>query len=50
MDFGSMCMHYFQKKESEARLFIDIASPSMRKIAIAIPDFKYIGKKMNTQT
>jgi TolB protein len=34
----------FQKKESEARLYIDITSPSMRKIAIAIPDFKYIGE------
>jgi TolB protein len=35
----------FHKKESEARLYIDITSPSMRKIAIAIPDFKYIGEK-----
>ena len=34
----------FHKKESEARLYIDITSPSMRKIAIAIPDFKYIGE------
>ena len=34
-----------QTKDSEARLYIDITSPSMRKIAIAIPDFKYIGEK-----
>ncbi|MBE9593707.1 MAG: Tol-Pal system beta propeller repeat protein TolB [Proteobacteria bacterium] len=34
-----------QKREGEARLYIDITSPSMRKISIAIPDFKYMGKK-----
>ena len=34
-----------QTKEAEARLYIDITSPSMRKISIAIPDFKYIGEK-----
>ncbi|RLB13542.1 MAG: hypothetical protein DRG35_06760, partial [Deltaproteobacteria bacterium] len=37
----------FQKEESEARLYIDITSPSMKKIAIAIPDFKYLGGKKN---
>jgi len=35
----------FQKKEAEARLYIDITSPSMRKISIAIPDFKYLNKE-----
>jgi len=34
-----------QKREGEARLYIDITSPSMRKISIAMPDFKYMGKK-----
>jgi len=34
-----------QIREGEARLYIDITSPSMRKISIAIPDFKYMGKK-----
>jgi len=35
----------FQKKEAEARLYIDITSPSMRKISIAIPDFKCLDKE-----
>jgi len=35
----------FQKKDAECRLYIDITSPSIRKISIAIPDFKYLGKK-----
>jgi TolB protein len=30
----------FQTGKAEARLYIDITSPSMRKIPIAIPDFK----------
>ena len=30
----------FQRKDVEARLYIDITSPSMRKISIAIPDFQ----------
>ena len=36
---------FFQNKDVKARLYIDITSPSMRKISIAIPDFKYLGKK-----
>lgn len=29
--------------QAEGRLYIDITSPSMRRIPIAVPDFKYIG-------
>lgn len=36
---------FFQEKEAEGRLFIDITSPSIRKIAIAVPDFKWLGDK-----
>ncbi|HUU39851.1 MAG TPA: Tol-Pal system beta propeller repeat protein TolB [Desulfatiglandales bacterium] len=35
----------FQNKHAEGRLYVDITSPSMRKIAIAIPDFKRVGNK-----
>jgi TolB protein len=35
----------FQEKEAEGRLFIDITSPSIKKIAIATPDFKGLGDK-----
>ena len=31
--------------KAEGRLYIDITSPSIRKISIAVPDFKYIGEK-----
>ena len=34
-----------QAKRAEGRLYIDITSPSMKKISIAVPDFKYLGKK-----
>lgn len=30
-------------REAAGRLYIDITSPSMRKISIAIPDFKHLG-------
>ena len=33
-----------QAKIAEGKLYIDITSPSMSRISIAIPDFKYIGK------
>jgi TolB protein len=29
--------------DAEGKLYIDITSPSMRRISIAIPDFKYVG-------
>ena len=31
--------------EVEGKLYIDITSPSMRKIPIAVPDFKHLGEK-----
>jgi len=31
-------------KDVEGRLYIDITSPSMRKISVAVPDFKHLGK------
>ncbi len=34
-----------QTEGVEGRLYIDITSPSMRRISVAIPDFKYLGKK-----
>jgi len=34
-----------QAKRAESKLYIDITSPSMRRISIAMPDFKYLGKK-----
>jgi TolB protein len=34
-----------QTKAVEGRLYIDITSPSMRRIPIAIPDFEYVGEK-----
>jgi TolB protein len=34
-----------QAKRVEGRLYIDITSPSMKRISIAVPDFKYLGKK-----
>ena len=34
----------FKTKGVEGRLYIDITSPSMRKISVAVPDFKYLGK------
>jgi TolB protein len=30
---------------AEAKLYIDITSPSMRRISIAVPDFKHLGSK-----
>ena len=35
----------FETNDAVARLYIDITSPSMRRISIAIPDFKYLGSK-----
>ena len=36
-------MSVFHVGEVEAKLYIDITSPSMRKIPVAIPDFRYTG-------
>ncbi|MBN1226087.1 MAG: Tol-Pal system beta propeller repeat protein TolB [Deltaproteobacteria bacterium] len=33
----------FYDKQAEGKLYVDITSPSMRRIPIAVPDFKYIG-------
>jgi len=35
----------FKTEGVEAKLYIDITSPSMRRISIALPDFKHLGKK-----
>ncbi len=35
----------FETNDAEARLYIDITSPSMRRISIAVPDFKCLGHK-----
>ncbi len=35
----------FEATDVEARLYIDITAPSMRKIPVAIPDFKDVGKR-----
>ena len=35
----------FEATDVEARLYIDITAPSARKIPLAIPDFKDLGKK-----
>jgi TolB protein len=35
----------FEANDAKARLYIDITSPSMRRISIALPDFKYLGNK-----
>jgi len=34
-----------QTEGAEGRLYVDITAPSMRRISIAIPDFKYVGNK-----
>jgi TolB protein len=34
-----------EASDAEARLYIDITSPSMRRISIAVPDFKCLGHK-----
>jgi len=34
-----------QVKDAQARLYVDITSPSMRKITIAIPEFRNTGKE-----
>ncbi len=36
-------MSFFHVVKAEGKLYIDITSPSMRKIPIAIPDFRYTG-------
>jgi TolB protein len=35
----------FETNDAKAKLYIDITSPSMRRISIALPDFKYLGNK-----
>lgn len=34
-----------EAQDAEAKLYIDITAPSMRKIPVAVPDFKYLGTK-----
>ncbi len=42
----SLCIGIIvQANRAEGKLYIDITSPSMKRISIAVPDFKYLGEK-----
>jgi len=41
---SGVCM-VFHVSDAGAKLYIDITSPSMRRIAVAVPDFKQLGSK-----